>query len=147
MLPRPLALALKVPAFSTCPPHRRPNRAHGAWARIPHEEAHRLPERSIIVTGSMGGVGTTTMALIKRWRQNDDEPVARSEKDLKQSFFARLPSDFRQVSEAVTLGIPLTAGSNNPLVGRYRDLAARLRSPAAAEARSRADAPVAVGQK
>ncbi len=70
--------------------------------------------------------------IVNRARQNDDEPVAQCEKILKQSFFARLPNDFRQVSESVTLGIPLTAGSNNPLVGRYRDIAARLISPPSA---------------
>jgi len=64
--------------------------------------------------------------IINRARQNDDEPVAQCEKILRQSFFARLPNDYRQLSEAVTLGIPLTAASNNPLVGRYRELATRL---------------------
>jgi hypothetical protein len=47
---------------------------------------------------------------IARSRQNDDEPVAKSEKDL---------------------------------VGRYRDLAARIMSAHAPEAQSRADSPVA----
>lgn len=47
---------------------------------------------------------------------------------MRSGVTSRLPNDFRQVSEAVTLGIPLTASSNNPLVGRYRDLAARLMS-------------------
>lgn len=64
--------------------------------------------------------------IINRARQNDDDPVVESEKILKQSFFACLPNDYRQVSEAVTLGIPLTAASNNPLVGRYREVATRL---------------------
>jgi pilus assembly protein CpaE len=64
--------------------------------------------------------------IINRSRQNDKEAIEQSEKALKQSFFAKLPNDFRQVSDAVTLGIPLTSGSNNPLAGRYRDFAARL---------------------
>jgi len=66
-----------------------------------------------------------------------------SEKILKQSFFARLPNDFRQVSEAVTLGIPLTAASNNPLVGRYRDLAARLIAKQPPAERSQSDSQAA----
>jgi Flp pilus assembly CpaE family ATPase len=61
--------------------------------------------------------------FINRARQNDDDPVVQSEKILKHSFFACLPNDYRQASEAVTLGIPLTAASNNPLVGRYREVA------------------------
>lgn len=89
--------------------------------------------------------------IVNRARQNDDEPVAQCEKILKQSFFARLPNDFRQVSESVTLGIPLTAGSNNPLVGRYRDIAARLISPPSAidsrQSRSPAAQAIPVGAK
>jgi MinD-like ATPase involved in chromosome partitioning or flagellar assembly len=85
--------------------------------------------------------------IISRRRQNDDEPITESEKNLKQSFFARLPNDFRQVSEAVTPGIRLTDSSNNPLVGRYRDLAARLMMIQTLEGASRTDSPVAVGQK
>jgi CO dehydrogenase nickel-insertion accessory protein CooC1 len=64
--------------------------------------------------------------IINRARQNDDEPVVQSEKTLRQSFFARIPNDFRQLSEAITLGIPLTAGSNDRLVGGYRSVAWRL---------------------
>ena len=64
--------------------------------------------------------------VINRALRSDEEPVAPSDNNLKQSFFARLPNDFRQVSEAVTLGIPLLTSSKSSLVGRYRDLAARL---------------------
>jgi len=68
---------------------------------------------------------------------------------------ARLPNDYRQLSEAVTVGIPLTAASNNPLVGRYRDAATRLiaqapaRKPACLESsiNTRTDVPVPVGAK
>ena len=89
-------------------------------------------ERCLHAVDSAGIDRARFQIIINRARQNDDEPVIQFEKILKQSFFARLPNDFRQLSEAVTLGIPLTAASNNPLVGRYRDLAARLiaaRSP------------------
>jgi pilus assembly protein CpaE len=83
-------------------------------------------ERYLHAVDSAGLDRAQFQIIINRARQNDDDPVTQSEKILKQSCFARLPNDFRQVSEAVTLGIPLTAGSNNPLVGRYRDMAARL---------------------
>jgi pilus assembly protein CpaE len=83
-------------------------------------------ERYLHAVDSAGLERARFKIVLNRWRQNDDEPVAQAEKLLHQAFFARLPNDFRQVSEAVTLGIPLTSGSNNPLVGRYRDLAARL---------------------
>jgi pilus assembly protein CpaE len=129
------------------------------WARVlqsadilllvaePSALALGMLERYLKAVDSVGLDRDRFQIIINRWRQNDDEAVAKSEKDLKQSFFARLPNDLRQVTEAVTLAIPLTAGSNNPLVGRCRDLAARLMSAHTPEAQSRADSPVAVGQK
>jgi MinD superfamily P-loop ATPase len=102
-------------------------------------------ERYLKAVDSAGLDRDRFQIIINRWRQNDDKPVARFEKDLKRSFFARLPNVFRQVSEAVTL--PRTASSNNPLVGRYRDLAARLMGARTPEEQSRADSQLAVGQK
>jgi pilus assembly protein CpaE len=112
-------------------------------------------ERYLHAVDSAGLDRARFQIIINRARQNDDEPLVQSEKILKQTFFARLPNDFRQVSEAVTLGIPLTAASNNPLVGRYHDLAARLiaKQPAAnphksdAHADSHAAAPVLTDAK
>jgi pilus assembly protein CpaE len=83
-------------------------------------------ERYLHAVDSAGLDRARFQIIINRARQNDDEPVLQAEKILKQTFLARLPNDFRQVSEAVTLGIPLTSASNNPLVGRYRSLASRL---------------------
>jgi pilus assembly protein CpaE len=112
-------------------------------------------ERYLHAVDSAGLDRTKFQIIINRARQNDDDPVAQSEKILKQSFFARLPNDYRQLSEAVTVGIPLTAASNNPLVGRYRDAATRLiaqapaRKPACLESsiNTRTDVPVPVGAK
>jgi pilus assembly protein CpaE len=88
---------------------------------------------------------------LERARQNDDEPLVQFEKILKQFFFARLPNDYCQVSESVTLGIPLTAATNNPLVGRYRDIAARLiaQTPTSESSHSESHAavPVLTGAK
>jgi pilus assembly protein CpaE len=129
------------------------------WARVletadalllvaePSALALGMLERYLKAVDSAGLDRKRFQIIVNRWRQNDDEPVAKCEKQLNQSFFARLPNDFRQVSEAVSLGIPLTASSNNPLVGRYRDLAARLTTAATSDAEARADSPVAVGQK
>jgi pilus assembly protein CpaE len=129
------------------------------WARVletadalllvaePSALALGMLERYLKAVDSAGLDRRRFQIIVNRWRQNDDEPVAKCEKQLNQSFFARLPNDFRQVSEAVSLGIPLAASSNNPLVGRYRDLAARLTTAATSDAEARADSPVAVGQK
>ena len=99
-------------------------------------------ERYLHAVDSAGLDRARFQIIINRARQNDDEPVVQSEKILKQSFFARLPNDFRQVSEAVTLGIPLTAASNNPLVGRYRDAASRLIATAPTSKPHRVEPPV-----
>lgn len=61
--------------------------------------------------------------VVNRWRQSDDEAVANFEKTSQRAALARLPNDYRQLTEAVQLGIPLMASANNALVCRYRDLA------------------------
>ncbi|HWF38167.1 MAG TPA: AAA family ATPase [Candidatus Acidoferrales bacterium] len=64
--------------------------------------------------------------VINRWRQNDDDALAAFEKEHKRSVLARLPNDYRQLTEAVQLGIPLMASAANSLVARYQNLAAWL---------------------
>jgi pilus assembly protein CpaE len=64
--------------------------------------------------------------VINRWRQNDDDPVAAFEKSSGRAILTRLPNDYRQLTEAVQLAMPLMGSGNNPLIARYRDLAARL---------------------
>ena len=87
------------------------------WARVLHTAdtllliaepsalALGMLERYLHAVDSAGLDRTKFQIIINRARQNDDDPVAQSEKILKQSFFARLPNDYRQLSEAVTLGI------------------------------------------
>jgi pilus assembly protein CpaE len=105
-----------------------------------------MVERYLQAVDSAGLDRGRFQIIFNRARQNDDEPVVQSEKILKQSCFARLPNDYRQLSEAVTLGIPLTAASNNPLVGRDRALAIRLiaQQPTTASAQFDAQAPTPV---
>ena len=45
------------------------------------------------------------------------------EKKLGQPIFARLPNDYRQVSEASNLGMPLLKNHGDPLGTRLRELA------------------------
>jgi len=82
--------------------------------------------------------------VVNRARQNDDAIIAKHERSLGQTFFARLPNDYRQVSESVKLGIPLTASSNNPLVGRYREMASRILNPDPQETKHRQDETLAL---
>lgn len=61
--------------------------------------------------------------VINRWRQNDNDALAVFEGKHERPIVARLPNDYRQLTEAVTLGIPLIGATKNPLVARYRELA------------------------
>ena len=60
---------------------------------------------------------------MNRWHKRDDEALASIEKTLKKSVSARLPNDFKQVSDATNLGTPLSSNHNNPLVSGLRRLA------------------------
>jgi pilus assembly protein CpaE len=64
--------------------------------------------------------------VINRARQNDDRVISKYPGILRQTVFAQLANDYRQVSEAVNLGVPLTTTSNNPLVASYREMATKL---------------------
>jgi pilus assembly protein CpaE len=66
--------------------------------------------------------------VINRCRQNDEDALAAFEKEHKRSVLARLPNDYRQLTKAVQLGIPLMASAGNALVSRYQDLAQWLES-------------------
>lgn len=64
--------------------------------------------------------------IVNRCRQNDDPMLSEFEKGSPRPIIARLPNDYRQLTEALTLGMPLTGSSNNVLLSRYRALAAWL---------------------
>jgi len=68
--------------------------------------------------------------VINRWRQNDNDALAVFEEKHERPILIRLPNDYRQLTEAVTLGIPLIGATKNPLVARYRELAAWVASGA-----------------
>ena len=61
--------------------------------------------------------------VINRWRQNDDEVVAAFERTEGREVLMRLPNDYRQLTDAVNLRMPLTGSANNVLLARYRALA------------------------
>jgi pilus assembly protein CpaE len=64
--------------------------------------------------------------IINRYHRSDEDAIKAFEKRTKQVVFARLPNDFRQVSEAINLGTPLSRNHNNPLVSNFQQLATRL---------------------
>jgi len=64
--------------------------------------------------------------VINRWHRTDEEALKAFEKKIRRPIFARLPNDFRQVSEAINLGMPLSKNHNDPLVVKFRQLACEL---------------------
>lgn len=64
--------------------------------------------------------------VINRWHRGDDDVLKSVEKDFRSPIFARLPNDFRQVSEAINQGTPLSRNHNNPLVATFRRIAGQL---------------------
>ncbi|MGH9701116.1 MAG: hypothetical protein ACRD52_16880, partial [Candidatus Acidiferrales bacterium] len=85
--------------------------------------------------------------ILNRWRQNDDEMLAQFEKEKGRSIKTRLPNDYRQLTEAVKLGMPLTGSSSNALVARYRDLARQMAQAPAELAHRAANAMAGVPAK
>ncbi len=83
-------------------------------------------ERYLSTIDSVGLSPSATHIVINRWRRNDDNALRNVEERLHRSISARLPNDYRQVSESVTQGMPLTGSSSNPLVVCYRQLASEL---------------------
>jgi len=64
--------------------------------------------------------------IINRYHRTDEDAIKAFEKRTKQTIFARLPNDFKQVSESINLGTPLNRNHNNPLVSNFQQLATRL---------------------
>jgi pilus assembly protein CpaE len=64
--------------------------------------------------------------VVNRWHKHDEEVLKAVEKKIKCNIYARLPNDFRQVSEAVNMGTPLSRNHNDPLTTKYRQIAAEI---------------------
>jgi pilus assembly protein CpaE len=108
------------------------------WARLLHMAEHLLLvaepsalalgmlERYLKASASVGIDAERFQIVMNRWRQNDEELAARKVAALSKTFLARLPNDYRQVSEAVSFGTPIGGSSNNLLYARYRKMATDL---------------------
>ena len=83
-------------------------------------------EKHLTKLSSWGIESDQCRVLINRYHRSDEDAIKAFEKRTKQEVFARLPNDFRQVSEAINLGTPLSRNHNNPLVSNFQQLATRL---------------------
>ena len=61
--------------------------------------------------------------IINRWRPEDDATLEKMEKIAGVPVFARLVNDFRQVSDSINRGIPLSGKSRNSLLSQFQALA------------------------
>lgn len=90
-------------------------------------------EKHLTKMSSWGIDAAQCRVIINRWHRSDEDAIKAFEKRTKQPVFARLPNDFRQVSEAINLGTPLSRNHNNPLVSNFQQLASRLAGVSVAE--------------
>jgi pilus assembly protein CpaE len=116
------------------------------WAPVLHEAGTLLlvAEPSVLALGMISrhisaaapaGVDCERIQIVvNRWRQNDDAMLAQFEKQSPRPILTKLPNDYRQVTETLTLGMPLTGSSNNLLLSRYRALASWVAAKGAAQA-------------
>ena len=83
-------------------------------------------ERQFSAAAAQGIDPERIRIVINRWRRGDDDALKSVEKNTKRPIFMRLPNDFRQVSEAMNMGVPLSGNHNNALVAKFRQLASQL---------------------
>lgn len=95
-------------------------------------------ERQLAATAALGLEPERVRIIVNRWNQGDDEALKTVEKNTKRPIFACVPNDFRQVSRATNLGVPLSGNHNNPVLFNFRQLAGQLAGIAPAAAGKRA---------
>lgn len=83
-------------------------------------------ERHLASVSALGLESDRVRIVVNRWDRGDEQVLRSVEKAVKRPIFARLPNDFRQVSEAISLGMPLSRNHSNSLVLGFRSLASRL---------------------
>lgn len=83
-------------------------------------------ERHLSSLAAFGVLNGKVHVVINRWHRKNEETLKSAEKTLNHPVFARLPNDYRQVSEAINLGIPLSKNHGDPLAVKFRELACQL---------------------
>ncbi|HJY86526.1 MAG TPA: P-loop NTPase [Candidatus Acidoferrales bacterium] len=83
-------------------------------------------ERQLSSLAAAGIRNGNVRVVINRWHRKFQETLQSAEKALEHPIFARLPNDYRKVSEATNLGTPLSKNPGDPLTVRFRELACQL---------------------
>lgn len=68
---------------------------------------------------------TRVRLVINRWHRHDEEALEKVEKDMRTPVFARLPNDFKQVTQAILHGVTVDQGSDS-LGSSFQEMAGRL---------------------
>jgi pilus assembly protein CpaE len=89
-------------------------------------------ERLTAALACLGRDSDWIRLIINRCSRKDDETLKAVEKNLKRTVFARLPNDFRSVSEATNLGTPLSKKHKTSLTSAFRALAGQVAGKPAA---------------
>src|SRR5262249_12598616 len=63
--------------------------------------------------------------VINRWHRSDEEALAQIENRMKMPVFARLPNNFKQVTEATVRGVPVVK-NGDPLTEGFAKMAGHL---------------------
>ena len=63
--------------------------------------------------------------VINRWHRSDEEALAQIENHMKMPVFARLPNNFKQVTEATVRGVPVVK-NGDPLTEGFAKMAGQL---------------------
>ncbi len=87
-------------------------------------------ERHVAAMSSLGVDPERLRIVFNRWyalrNVEHDEMLERFLERTKCSVLARLPNDFQQVSQAITMGVPLSKSDGDPLCAQFRELARQL---------------------
>jgi pilus assembly protein CpaE len=83
-------------------------------------------ERQITTLGEQGIRSARLHLVVNRWHHHDDAVLNDFQKRTNCRITFRLPNDFRQVSDAITVGAPLSKNHGDPLGTKYKELAREL---------------------
>jgi|GEM_PF-316515 len=83
-------------------------------------------ERHLAALAAHGVDPEQIRVVINRWHSCDEEALRKLEKILKHPIFARVPDDYRHVSQAVNSGVPLSKEHGGHLERSFRELAGQL---------------------
>lgn len=73
----------------------------------------------------LGVPPSQTHLVINRWHRQDEEAVSQIASNTKMPVFARLPNNFKQVTEATVRGVPVVKNSDGLAAG-FQEMAAKL---------------------